>query len=104
MAILLSSSIPELCVDLEMHPNEQKIIKRFRDGSSSRGRRTDPPTMSRVPDEVAPALGTPIESGYLPLRRRNRGYLLLLRWIDGDTTAALERCGSFARPGSPMKE
>ncbi|GFT52916.1 hypothetical protein TNCV_1460221 [Trichonephila clavipes] len=25
-------------------------------------------------------------------------------WIDGTTTAACERCGSFVRPGSPMKE
>ncbi|GFY02893.1 hypothetical protein TNCV_3507731 [Trichonephila clavipes] len=29
---------------------------------------------------------------------------LLLRWIDGETTAAGEGCGSFVRPGSPMKE
>ncbi|GFT91921.1 hypothetical protein TNCV_908171 [Trichonephila clavipes] len=30
--------------------------------------------------------------------------LLLLRWIDGTTTTAREGCGSFARPGPPMKE
>ncbi|GFW31500.1 hypothetical protein TNCV_1288471 [Trichonephila clavipes] len=30
--------------------------------------------------------------------------LLLLRWIDGTTTTVREGCGSFARPGPPMKE
>ncbi|GFX19130.1 hypothetical protein TNCV_3012741 [Trichonephila clavipes] len=29
---------------------------------------------------------------------------LLLRWIDGVTTAVREGCGSFARSGAPMKE
>ncbi|GFV07594.1 hypothetical protein TNCV_4940981 [Trichonephila clavipes] len=33
-----------------------------------------------------------------------KGSWLLLRWIDGTTIAVREECGSFARPGSPMKE
>ncbi|GFU68103.1 uncharacterized protein TNCV_1708171 [Trichonephila clavipes] len=37
-------------------------------------------------------------------RKHNTIFVLLLRWIDGDTTAAREWCGYFVRPGSPIKE